>query len=249
MKLFHDPEHKKIDWLDERFYQDKEGNFYPSVTTILSIYPKGFGFNEWLKSVGFNAELILQKAQDTGSKIHNKIDEFLNNEEIIWDDKEFNLAEWKMICNFMDFYDGFKPQIITNETELMSKTLGYAGTLDIVCKIKDKVYLIDFKTGNYLWKEHELQISAYAMLWNEAVKDLKDFPPIDDTAILHLRANTKGRDKREKVIQGDGWALKTYDRPYTEAFKIFQHIHEIYKEENPDAKPRNLTLPDRFVRT
>jgi ATP-dependent exoDNAse (exonuclease V) beta subunit len=39
---------------------------------------------------------------------------------------------------------------------------GYAGTVDFLCEIEGQVYLVDFKTSQYIWPSHELQISAYA---------------------------------------------------------------------------------------
>ena len=64
-RLFHNPSAKQITFCDERFYETSEGNFYPSVTTVLDLYPKGKEFNEWLKRNGTDADAIVTMAADS----------------------------------------------------------------------------------------------------------------------------------------------------------------------------------------
>lgn len=52
----------RIEFLDSRFYQHANGNFYPSVTTILDAYPKSAAFYEWLKKAGEDADEIRDEA-------------------------------------------------------------------------------------------------------------------------------------------------------------------------------------------
>ena len=72
--LIHKPKLSRIDLLDQRFYcfTSENGNesYFPSVTEILSIYPKGHGFEQWLKDVGNNASGIADRAAEAGTKIH-----------------------------------------------------------------------------------------------------------------------------------------------------------------------------------
>ena len=80
------------------------------------------------------------------------------------------------------------------------------------------------------------------MMWNELNPDYK----IDKTAILWLKALTRGADKKGIAIQGKGWQLKEFDRPYEDAFKLFQYTQAIWEEENPNYKPKNLIYPATF---
>ena len=115
MKVIHNEENMQITILDERYYTEDEITFYPSVTTVLDLYPKGRQFEEWLKQVGFNASQIVKQAGETGSKIHDAIDRFLNGETILWHredgEENFNLEEWKMVLKFFDFWEEFKPEL------------------------------------------------------------------------------------------------------------------------------------------
>lgn len=251
-KVIHNKKLQQINVLDERFYTFNNVDFYPSCTEILNVYPKGFGFNQWLKDVGGNATEIVERAARFGSIIHNATELLNNNIELKWLDdngnKNFEIEEWKAILKFTDFWRKTKPKLIANELSLCSEQLGYGGTLDRVVEINNKRYLIDIKTSNYIHKTHELQLSAYAMLWNEFNPTLL----IDDIAVLWLKASirTDKIDFDKKTVQGisdaGAWQLKFFDRHYSESFKIFQYTHAIYKEENPNCKPKNLLFSDRI---
>ncbi len=40
-------QNKQLTFLDSRFYQTKDGDYVPSVTTILECYPKGAAYYNW----------------------------------------------------------------------------------------------------------------------------------------------------------------------------------------------------------
>ena len=244
MRVFNNNNAKRIDILDERFYQSKKEKdiYYPSVTTILEVYPKGFGFSEWQKSVGFNADEIMRKAGQQGTNVHNMIDEYLAGKTINWIDGKYTLLEWQMFCKFIEFMEQTTPEILTTEMTLVSDLLRYGGTVDCICKINGEVWLIDWKTSTYVHKSHELQLSAYATMWNELNPEYK----IQRTGILHLQAATRGSDKAGKKIQGAGWQLVEFGRTYQDSFKVFQHTQAIWEEENPTYKPKNLCYPMEF---
>lgn len=274
MRTFHNPDNKQINFLDERFYTADGINFYPSVTTVLGVYPKGYGFNKWLKENGENADDILEKAGEEGSKVHDAIDQMIKGHEVRWthtfvdtlqiqtvesgarfiDDcanglqskyyKEiqyYNADEWRMILKFVEFCEKWEPVFIANEFNIISDTMRIGGTLDIVCDIAGERWLIDVKTSNYIHKTHELQLAVYAKMFNEKNPDMK----IDRVGIMWLKAQTRGEDKKGKVIQGAGWQLKEFDRHYEDSYKLFRHIRAIWDEENPDYRPKNMIFPDR----
>jgi len=74
MNLFFNELENKITIPDEHWYQSSITKAWlPSVTSILSVYPKGYGYDLWLKQTGFNSEIILKKAGDIGSKVHDSL--------------------------------------------------------------------------------------------------------------------------------------------------------------------------------
>jgi hypothetical protein len=233
------PGDKQINVLDSRFYK-RDDKYYPSVTSILNYFPKNQFFHGWLKDVGHNADIIASKAAGEGTQTHNAIESFLNGDEINWIDEygnaKYSLEVWKMILKFADFWNKHKPELITAEYHLFSDVHEYAGTGDIVVRLNDKIWLIDIKTSNSLHTSYDLQLAAYANAWNETHNE-----SIEETGILWLKASTRGEGKKD-AIQGKGWQLKQISNIESN-FKMFMNVYEIYKLENPDAKPVTELLP------
>jgi genome maintenance exonuclease 1 len=233
------PGDKQINVLDSRFYK-RDDKYYPSVTSILNYFPKNQFFHGWLKDVGHNADIIAFKAAGEGTQTHNAIESFLNGDEINWIDEygnaKYSLEVWKMILKFADFWNTHKPELIAAEYHVFSDNHEFAGTADLICKINDKMWLLDIKTSNSLHTSYGLQLSAYAMAWSETHNT-----PIEETGVLWLKASTRTAGKEGK-IQGKGWELRSYGN-IASNFQMFKNIYEIYKLENPDFKPHTEMLP------
>ena len=245
MKVVYNNSIKQITVLDERYYQDLNSEeYFPSVNTILDVYPKGYGYIQWLKDLGSNAEEVLKRAGDQGSKIHDAIQSLLEGKEIKWIDGEkenYTLDEWQMIIKFKEFYDRYNPETIAVEVSMVDSELGFGGTLDYVCKINNEVWYIDWKSGGNIYKTNKIQASAYKELWNKS-SEIK----IERMGCMHLRAMTRGEDKTGKQIQGEGWKLEEI-KDSDHLFDLFKHAQFIWKEENPNPKPKNMTYPDRLT--
>lgn len=236
MKLFNDVENKRIECKDERYYEI-DGNYYPSVTTVLDAYPKGERFNQWLKDLGNNAQEVLERAGEQGSNVHSGIEKLLKGFELNFD--EYTLDEWKMILKFKDFYDAVNPQLEAIEHNLVSKLIGVGGTIDLVCSINSVRWLIDFKTSSAIYDNHYVQLATYAAMWNEAYPDQR----IEKIACLHLRASTKTKINTSEKIQGIGWKLDEPSESPSELFEIFKHVKAMWHRLNPHARPINLVFP------
>lgn len=227
---------KQINIFDQRFYK-RNDKFYPSVSTILNYFPKNKFFHDWLRDVGHNSEIIAAKAADEGSQVHNAAEKLILGHEVNWlDDNgtaQYSLDVWRMILRFAEFWSRYKPEIIAVEYHLFSDKYEYAGTADLIVKIKDEIWLIDIKTSNSLHTTHELQLGAYASAWNET-HDVK----ITRTGILWLKAATR----TEKELQGKGWQVKIVDN-IEKNLEIFNNIYNIYRLENPNEKPVIMQYP------
>jgi hypothetical protein len=69
---------KRVDIFNERWYRKPNTDkFYRNVTTILGIVDKGYGFQDWIKGVGYNADIILDRAGKFGSAFHEMVEKFL----------------------------------------------------------------------------------------------------------------------------------------------------------------------------
>jgi len=250
--LIHDTEAKQINVLDNRYYTNDMVKYWPSATTILDAYPKGPWFFKWLKEQGENADKLRDEAGDRGSRVHNATEQLDKGNPIHWADDDgkafFQLDEWQLLLNYVDFKEKVNPVIIANEQPLCSDTLGFGGTLDRIVEFAGKRWLLDIKTSNQISDTFILQLSAYAKLWNEKFPHL----PIDDVCILWLKSTirTDKIDEKKGVWQGrpynnpKGWQIITFDEHYEVAYKDFEHVKAIFNRANPNYKPLNLIYPD-----
>lgn len=231
---------KQITFLDNRFYQTDAG-YLPSVTTILQAYPKDAHFYTWLKQVGNDADDIRDEAGRRGSTVHNLTELYDNGEEVnLLDDYgkiAYKMNEWAMFERYVEFMTRFKPEIMMNEVNMASDTLGYAGTIDRVMTIDGVTYLIDIKTSNSIHDFYWLQLSAY----NELINEAYDYNPIQKRAILWLNSKTRSFGKKGDY-QGVGYQLIIRDEDkHDNDRKLFDATHTLWLHQNADMQPKQLT--------
>lgn len=231
---------------DIRFYK-KENVYYPSVTYILSYYPKGKQFENWLKEQGNNADFIASESAERGTTVHKAIEKILENPkiELKWIDENgnanYSLEEWLMILRFIEFWNTYKPKLIASEFHIFSNKHIYAGTIDLIIELNGELWILDIKTSNALHTVYDLQLSAYQEAWGELFPE----SPINRCGILWLKAKTRKQGTEESgKIQGRGWQLYTSDRTHQENFEIFMKTYDIFKIEIPDARPITEKYPN-----
>jgi hypothetical protein len=229
---------KQLTFLDSRFYSTEDGGFVPSVTTILECYPKGAAYYNWLKENGKDADEIRDEAGRRGSVVH-KLTEFydagyevslINPQGQI----EYKLNEWAMFERYVNFRNRF--QFVTDSIELniISKELGYAGTIDRIIDMDGEKILLDIKTSNAIYPSYWLQLAAYrSLLMNKA--GIR----VNKVAILWLNAKTRTEGKKGDV-QGIGWQLITKDDTDKE-LQLFNATLNLWAAENTTSKPKSLT--------
>lgn len=231
----------RIDFLDNRFYITEQGNYVPSVTTILDCYPKGPAFYEWLKRVGEDADTIRDEAGNRGSIVHKLTEQYDEGLEVSLLDENgyigYKLLEWAMFERYIDFRKRFPVDIIHTELHLCSDLLGMAGTLDRVIVLGGRTLIVDIKTSGSLSDHFWLQLRAYRELLGYVQHDLH----IDGYAILWLNAKTRTEGKNG-AIQGVGWQLIERDsKELDKDWRLFQATHQLWLAENGTMKPRQLS--------
>lgn len=177
----------QITTTDERWYVKESKNeitglpefrYVPSVTWIAGCYPKGIAFYKWLANQGWDeGQALKQAAGDKGSKVHTAIEDMIHGVEVKMDDKylnktteqqeELTLEEYDCLMAFSDWVAETKPKFLQSEFVIFDEKTGYAGTVDCLCEIDGKKFIVDFKTGQYIWPEYELQLSAYKHALND----------------------------------------------------------------------------------
>jgi len=217
---------------DSRFYEDGKVTF-PSVTYVLSYYPKGKYFEEWLKKVGSNADYIAQKAAKEGTIVHELAERYLKGEQIDLiknGNPQYELHVWKMFLRFIDFWETSGAELLETEVFLYSNTLNVAGTCDLVCKIDGEIWVIDLKTSNHLQTTYDIQSAIYARCFEECYEE-----KVDRVGILWLKSTKRG--SKDGKLQGKGWEVYESPRSIDENLQIYSHVRALFDIENPVLKP------------
>jgi hypothetical protein len=228
---------KQLTFLDSRFYSTEDGGFVPSVTTILEAYPKGAAYYNWLKENGKDADEIRDEAGRRGSAVHKLTEDYDAGKEVrLVNDNgsiDYKLTEWAMFERYVEFRSRFDLKVEAIELNIISKELGFAGTIDRVCYLNGEKYIIDIKTSNAIYPSYWLQLAAYrALLLHVGVK-------VDNVAILWLNAKTRTEGKKDD-IQGVGWQMIT-KRFSADDYELFMATQKLWQAENKIIKPKNLS--------
>ena len=225
-------DHKQITLPDGRYYQ-RNGEYYPSVTYVLSHYPKGKFFEDWLKKVGYASEYIVKKASEEGTQVHEMIEAYLNGEELKFLEHGIPMYDpnvWQMFLRFVDWWEEYNPTLIETEVHLFSDELKVAGTCDMVCEINGELWIVDFKTSNHLQTTYDLQTAIYAQCFEECYGK-----KINRAGVLWLKSSKRGPKKGK--MQGKGWEMYESSRTQEENLDIYRAVRKLFDLENPTHKP------------
>jgi len=224
---------KQITMPDSRYYR-RNGDYYPSVTYVLSYYPKGKFFEDWLKKVGYSSEYIVKKAGEEGTAVHEMIEEYLNGKELNflnqYGSPQCSPDVWQMFLRFVEWWEEYKPTLIETEVHLFSDELKVAGTCDMVCEIDGQLWIIDFKTSNHLQTTYDLQAAVYGKCYEECYGKTPD-----RYGILWLKSSK--RKGAAGKMQGKGWEMYESSRSQEDNLDIFKTVKKLFDLENPEHKP------------
>ena len=153
----------------KRFYVTPNG-LYPSITTVLNVR-KREGLAEWRKRVGEDvANYIARTAATRGTKVHHMCEDFLNNQEVVKDNREF--LPWCLFQQLKPVIEKNVNNIFAQECGLWSDKYQVAGRVDCIAEYNGVPSIIDFKTSrserNDEYNEsYYIQASAYAEMFEE----------------------------------------------------------------------------------
>jgi hypothetical protein len=148
------------------------GKHVPSITTVLGHFKKA-KIAQWRNRVGAEeANRVSSKAAGRGTRYHNMIERYLENqppEKVITESTMPDLKEmFKIAQPTIDRIDN----IHYVECPLFSEILGVAGRCDLIAEFDGKLSIIDHKTSTKEKREEWVidyfeQKTAYAMMYEE----------------------------------------------------------------------------------
>ena len=245
------------EWQSSHFYKIA-GEYYPSVTTILSVIRQEW-LEKWRGNQGNeNADMILKKTGEDGSSAHWIFHKMVTEgktavfspdidpkTDIAVPNQFVHLAIWKLT----QFWNEVRPQVIASEVKLFSPTHLFAGTADLIIRVSGGEYqiagktpvsvpagiwLADIKTGKNISALAGMQMAAYAHAIEETM-GLK----LEGAMILHTQALTK--------TGIEGFTVKMWDRyELQDEFEVFLNAQKIYNYMKP-LKPKDYELPKQIT--
>ena len=151
---------------------------YDRVTEVLSPF----------SGVEFVPKDVLDRAAEKGTKVHELIEKKLKGEDFILDFAEEEVIPY--VKSFMTFWDtskhAFEGGEIILEKRLFCDTNKISGAMDVVVKMPDRTYIIDWKTSTRPQKSWQLQGAAYRYLC-----ETNGFANVDD--VLFVKLDKEGK--------------------------------------------------------
>lgn len=171
----------------------------PSVTSILrQTWPKP-ALLEWYAKHGAHAETLLEQAAARGKAVHKFVEVYMATGELM-DMADFAEDYRPYLRGVAAFLWDYDPQPLAVEQLIVHPEMRYAGRLDLIAGIRDKVTLLDFKSNprGRVYTEAHVQATAYAIA-NERCGD----GVIDQTLVVGISDS----GEYNPVIGGDGAKL------------------------------------------
>ncbi|MFA6135788.1 MAG: hypothetical protein WC705_00255 [Candidatus Paceibacterota bacterium] len=163
---------------------DIDGIWYPRVTKIVDIKAKPALYKFYAEMNSFaQGEDIKAKSASEGTLIHETVEALLIGNPPAGGSLDPSIKP--AIDAFVEFIDKNKIQV---DPELIEKRVvnydeRYAGTLDAMAIINGKFGVLDIKTSQSIYRDYNLQTSAYMGALE------KDFPTLQTRWILRIDQN------------------------------------------------------------
>ena len=176
------------------------GFWYPRVTKIVDIKSKPALYKYYADAASYSeASAQTKKSAAEGTKIHEAVEKILKGDESQIDDDIF-----PSITAFKEFLTSNNIQVSPEHVEkrIVHYDHRYAGTIDTLALIGGKFGVLDIKTSQAIYRDYNLQTSAYmGALQNE-------FPNLQTRWILRIdqirncficNATSRAKGGREKI--------------------------------------------------
>ena len=202
-----------------------QGTSVPRVTEIISKMIHEDAIVQWANSLGFQHKRyteVLNNAAVYGTKVHHTIEVYLKDHmepsEKIYCFEAFK-KWWQTISK------DNKVEILGQEQKLVCPFFG--GTYDMLLKINDLIYLVDFKTSNHVTYKYYIQLAAYAYM-------LREYYGIQIHGVIILQLLKRNSSYNEYFLNLKNDEHKKYFALCERTFLslVYSYYHITYLEKN-----------------
>ena len=201
------------------------GQWMPRVTSIVSIKSKP-ALEKFFKEVETyqNAENIKKKSAEEGTLVHETVEKYLLGEKSEIPDQV------KPVIQALERFTSYQsidlhPDFI--EKRIFSLQNRYAGTVDALARIGGKFGVLDIKTSTGIYRDYNLQTSAYvAALYEPEVKQELNLPREMETRWILRIDQTKMCLKCHAVLREKGGRNKVRNVKHNSLLPCPEGEHE-----------------------
>ena len=242
----------RYDDAGERFYgRVVNGSvwWYPSVTKIIkATSPTPPGLMAWYAKHGFEeANKLRDDAAERGTEMHVLFERYMSGQHV--DMSSLSEFHAKALMSFDQWYRDYKVEPLAIEVLLHSDTYGFAGTADLVCRVKGgKVILVDFKSGSSVYDDYAVQLEMYRLAWNEHA-DMHDIPQVTQVYNWLPKDWRKGPTYTFKDQTGEctSHAIEYRCKLYNETQKLSPRLKTIYGGTLPGTATIEVVDPAQVI--
>ncbi len=200
----------------KEFQKNGKGIRFPGVTTVINLLAKP-ALIPWANKLGLKGIEVGKYVDDKaaiGTLAHAMITNRLQGEETPTEDYTENQIRQAENC-VLSYYEwekehNIEPIII--EKPMVSEEYRVGGTMDIYATVDDVPGLIDLKTGNGIWPEHQTQTAAYRAILRE------NGHPVNWVRILNIPRH-ETENFQQLVVSNKNLDLH---------WELFTHLMKIY---------------------
>ncbi len=223
-------EYESLDDFKERAGYTIGDTWYPRVTAIVNIKAKPALYRYYGGMPSFRAaDAAKERSAQEGSLVHDAVEAILRGEQ-----PDVPEPVRPSVEAFAEFARNTHLVPLLIEERVVSRTHGYAGTLDVLADIDGVVGVLDIKTSQAVYRDYGLQTAAYI----GALREHGELPHPTTSWVLRLdqcrtcencgsRLRTKGGNFR---VRGKGGGCLHRWGPMEGQFELVElsdHEHDL----------------------
>lgn len=206
-------------------YKTSTGELVPGVTTIIGLRAKP-ALIEWAFRIGRDNPNLnsvreyVDDLADIGTCAHLMLDCHLKDTEADLGDFAPNVVTQakNSVARYFDWATGKDIRVVSTDMEMVSDTHRFGGKLDVFADINGRRTVLDFKSGKHIYREHLMQVAAYAELLKEKGER------VDEIRVLQIgRTGAEGFSERVLTDWQNHWLAFLALRQLYEIEKCIEH--------------------------
>jgi|SRR3989344_3098354 len=220
-----------------------DGTWYPRVTKIVDIKSKP-ALYVFYGTVGYNeGKEISRRSAEEGTAVHEAIEKIMMGEKP--GDIPLSIAPSVRAC--IEFLKTTNIEVNPDHVErrIMNPEHRYAGTIDTLAKINGRFGVLDIKTSESVYRDYNIQTSAYMDALTREFNDLTTrwILRIDQNQTCkRCGATLRSKGGREKIKRAYGNGRNGFNNHYDIANSCPEGSHE-WQEAKGIIELKEITTP------